>query len=358
MSTPRVSVVVPCFDLGEFLDEAVDSVLRQTFTDLEVLVVDDGSSDPATVALLDRYDRPRTRVLRAAHAGASAARNRGIREARGEYLSAFDADDVLEPAFLEKTVAALDADPSLTFASCWLRAFGDEAWEWKPERCDLATLLGECTVLGPALVRRRAVVDAGGYDEALGERGDEDWDLWLTLLERGHRGTILPEILLRYRRRHGSLGARAVRPENHLGLVEYLVRKHAASYERHWDEVLLRKEAEIASLLGECDELERQLQSWLEPELARRSAELAELDGKLATARSARHAEERRRRLELRAEGLEWQVGEERRRGVALSEALANAERDLREIRTSKSWRVTAPLRAAHALLHRLRGGR
>ena len=187
---PRVSVIIPCYNLGQYLDEAVASVLAQTYQDFEILVIDDGSTDETTAAVLAGYTQPKTRVIRLAHGGLAAARNAGIAQAAGRYLCALDADDRLEPSFLAKTVPLLDTDPSIAFVSCWLRTFGDEEWEWTPERCDLPTLLWENTVLTAALVRRDAVLSVGGYDTAMPVQGDEDWDLWLTLAEHGYRGTI------------------------------------------------------------------------------------------------------------------------------------------------------------------------
>src|SRR5438552_2887722 len=134
---PRVSVIVPCYNLGKFLAEAVDSVLGQTFQDFEIVVVDDGSTDGATVSVLSAFARPKTRILRAPHAGLAAARNLGIANSSGEYLCALDADDRLDPTFLAKTAAILDRDASIAFVSTWLRTFGEESWEWKPDRCDL-----------------------------------------------------------------------------------------------------------------------------------------------------------------------------------------------------------------------------
>jgi len=188
--TPSVSVIIPCYNLGEYLDAAVDSVLSQTFQDFEILIVDDGSTDPATQALLADYRRPGTRVMRTAHGGVSAARNLAIANTTGPYLCALDADDRLEPTYFAKAVPVLDADPTVTFVSCWLRTFGDESWEWKPERCDLPAILWEDTVLTAALVRRDAVAAVGGYDTQMPLQGAEDWDLWLTLVERGYRGVV------------------------------------------------------------------------------------------------------------------------------------------------------------------------
>src|SRR3972149_1699479 len=99
---PRVSVIIPCYNLGPYLDEAVGSVLSQTYQDFEILVVDDGSTDPATRTLLADYRRPKTRVIQLPHGGLAAARNAGVANAGGEYLCALDADDRLASSFLAK----------------------------------------------------------------------------------------------------------------------------------------------------------------------------------------------------------------------------------------------------------------
>src|SRR5882724_5523972 len=226
-ASPRVSVIVPCYNLGAYLDEAVESVLRQTCQDFEILIVDDGSTDAGTRELLATYQRPKTRVIHIAHAGLAAARNTAIAHATGAYLCALDADDRLEPTYFEKGTRLLDRDPSLTFVSSWMRIFGDESWEWTPDRCDLPALLCEDTVCTAALVRRDATLAVGGYDTSMPVQGHEDWELWLTLLERGHRGVILPEFLFNYRRRAGSMSAVCWYGSGHMPLVEYRLARHA-----------------------------------------------------------------------------------------------------------------------------------
>src|SRR5579864_7443363 len=141
MTVPKVSVIVTCFNLGAYVDEAVESVLAQTFQDVEILIVDDGSTEESTARLLADYHRPRTRLMRMEHRGLSAARNAGTAHTVGEYICMLDADDRLEPTMIEKSVAALNADASIAFVSHWLRTFGDEVWELRPTQCDLATLL-------------------------------------------------------------------------------------------------------------------------------------------------------------------------------------------------------------------------
>jgi Glycosyl transferase family 2 len=345
---PKVSVLIPCHDLGRFLDEAVDSVLQQTRQDFEILIVDDGSTDAATKALLASYERPRTRVLTTAHRGLAAARNLALEHAAGEYVCALDADDRLEPRFLERTVGALERDPSLTFVSCWLRTFGEEDWVWRQQRCDLAAVLAEDTVLTAAPVRREAVLAAGGWDPGMPAPGYEDWDLWITLLERGARGEILPEVLFRYRRRPGSMSEQCQRPETHLGLWAYLVAKHRASYERHLFEVLERREADAAELLRGNYELERELATLLGPQLAGAGAEVERLRAKLAAAPDRAAGE----RGEVRA-AAPPAAPAATPRAAELERELAAAHYEAAALRASLSWRVTAPLRAIYGWMRR-----
>ena len=195
---------MPCFNHGMFIAEAIGSVVAQTFSDWEIIVVDDGSTEPSTLAALQALQTPRTQVLRTDNRGLPAARNLAARQASGALFCALDADNRLAPAWFEKGVAALDAQPELAFVSHWLQAFGDERWTWTPISCDLPALLARNTVNGAALLRREAFDEVGGYDESMRE-GCEDWDLWLRLVERGRRGAIVPEILFEYRRTPASM---------------------------------------------------------------------------------------------------------------------------------------------------------
>jgi peptidoglycan/xylan/chitin deacetylase (PgdA/CDA1 family)/glycosyltransferase involved in cell wall biosynthesis len=170
--------------------------------------------------------------------GLAKARNLGIEEARGCYISCLDADDLLEPDFLQRTVEVLETNPSLAFASCWLIAFGDLNFEWSPTSCDFPWLLVEDTVCTAALTRRDALAEVGGFDVGMPLAGYEDWDLAISLVERGLPGAVIPEYLFRYRIRKGSMSSSCTAPGNHALLMRYLVEKHAESYSRFLPGVL------------------------------------------------------------------------------------------------------------------------
>ena len=209
----------------------MQSVLDQTYHDFEIVIVDDGSNDPATRHMLASYRRPRTRIVRMANGGLASARNRGFEESSGRYLSFLDADDILEPAFLERAVTELERDPECGFASCWLRAFGLSEFDWTPSSCTFPELLVEDTVCTAALTRREAMMDVGGFDTEMPVAGYEDWDAAISLVEKGHYGTIIPDFLFRYRIRSGSMTSVCTQPKNHSRLFEYLLSKHRSTYE-------------------------------------------------------------------------------------------------------------------------------
>ena len=335
MSESRISVIMPCYNLGAFLDEAVESALAQDHHNLEIIIVNDGSTDPATNRLLADYRRPHTRVLHSENGGPARARNVAIEHATGDYLCALDADDKLAPGYFTKAAAILDADPSITFVSSWLQMFGDEDTLWKQDRCDLPTLLAECTVCTAALVRRPAVVSVGGFDAALPANGYEDWDLWLSLVERGFRGVILPEVMFYYRRRAGSVSTVACEGETHLTLWRALIAKHRESYGRHLFEVLHRKEGEISEWLQSARHLEGLVDDHLANLFELRQKELDRLQKKLD--------------LHVRSSAPDTRIGD-------LEAALDQARRDIDLIRQSTSWRVTAPIRFTRNVIRRVQG--
>jgi glycosyltransferase involved in cell wall biosynthesis len=234
---PQVSVVVPVFNAGARLRRALASVAAQTYTDLEVVVVDDGSTDHRTREILAAAARrPGVRVHRTPNQGPAAARNAAIERARGAYLVPLDADDHLDPAFLARTVPLLDADPTAGLVHTWIGLVGGHRGVWRTS-FSLAELLARCTLHVTALYRRELWADVGGYDPSFRE-GAEDWDFWLSAAARGWRGRSVPEVLAYYRRSPASR-ERTARAAGVSGrLMRALVAKHRALYETHLEDVM------------------------------------------------------------------------------------------------------------------------
>lgn len=205
---PLVSVIVPHYNLAQFLPETLASVRAQTYPNIETIVIDDGSTDPEALRLIDSLSEPNLRVVRQENRGLSGARNTGLREARGELVLPLDADDLIAPEFVERAVGALAREPSLAYVTALVGYFRQEPGRffggWVPLGLHRDLLpIHNCAGCCMSVFRAAAVRAAGGYAEEL--TSYEDWDLYCALAERGERGAVIPGFLLHYRLRADSL---------------------------------------------------------------------------------------------------------------------------------------------------------
>jgi glycosyltransferase involved in cell wall biosynthesis len=241
-SRPRVSVLLPARDAEATVRAAVTSMLRQTFADLEVVAVDDGSVDGtgAELARLSAEDA-RVRVVTTPGVGLVRALTLGLEACRAPLIARMDADDESLPRRLEASIAALDEDPSLAGVGTGVDIFRDDRppspnlqayGRWlssltSPELVFRDRLV-ESPLCHPSVTLRRAALDAvGGWRD-----GDfpEDWDLWLRLLESGHRLSVVGEVLHRWRDHDRRLTRRDARYalERHLDLKADVLAKRFA----------------------------------------------------------------------------------------------------------------------------------
>jgi len=128
---PAISVVIPCHNHGDYLDEAVQSVEQQTFRRFEIVIIDDGSNDEETLRKLNNYDRPNIRLIHTPHLGLPNARNAAIRAARGKYILPLDADDKIDKTYLQKAIHILDANENVGIVYSKADLFGEGSGEWK-----------------------------------------------------------------------------------------------------------------------------------------------------------------------------------------------------------------------------------
>lgn len=191
---PRVAVVATCFNDGHLLEEALSSVADQEA--VELVIVDDGSTDATTLAVITRLKERDVRVIQQENTGLSGARMTGVRETTAPYIYPLDADDMIAPGGLAALADLLDANESAGVAWGDYETFGakecrvpggDDLDAWR------ITFIDE--IPGTSLFRRAAILDVGGWDHD----GYEDWDILMALAERGWRGVHAPRVVLRYR---------------------------------------------------------------------------------------------------------------------------------------------------------------
>lgn len=215
---PAVSVITPAYNVEPYLAEAIASVLAQTFADLEIVIVDDGSTD-ATFEIASEYARQdsRVRVLRQPNGGISTARNQALRIAAGDVFAILDSDDIWHPTYLERQLAVLAEHPDIDIVTgnAWFLGGprdGQLARPW-PDRRAAPTLprmlKDETAVFIMSIFRRRVYDRIGGFDESL--RTNEDYDFWLRAAIAGCRFWRNDEPLGWYRRRDDSLSAGELR---------------------------------------------------------------------------------------------------------------------------------------------------
>lgn len=209
---PTISVVIPAYNAARYIAAAIDSALLQTYPAVQIIVVDDGSTD-ATPVLLHPYSQAGKIIyVRQENKGLAAARNAGIRAASGDYIALLDADDIFLPEKLARQAAHLDAHPDCGVSYCGLWHFNDA----KPDTmlmldyayysgAEVFRALLKKNFINPlSVVMRRSVFDTVGYfDESL--RRSEDWDFWVRAAYAGIRFDYLPERLAKYRMGMASL---------------------------------------------------------------------------------------------------------------------------------------------------------
>jgi glycosyltransferase involved in cell wall biosynthesis len=236
-----VSVVIPVFRQVRYLHETVASVRASQHGDVEIVVVDDGSADPAVddvlAGLHDDPDADVHVVRRATNGGVAAARNSGIAASSGRFVMPLDGDDLLDPTYVPKALAALRRNPDLAYVGCYSQNFGLLDTTYVPVGYVPNLMLflhtdGRCT----KLFDRAAIEAVGGYDEDL--PAFEDWDMYLRLADHGFAGDVLPETLFRYRR-HRESTVFSWSNDIRIELLQHLARKHRHVLADRYEAVVL-----------------------------------------------------------------------------------------------------------------------
>lgn len=239
MANPLISVIIPYFNDGEFIDEAIDSILTQTYTNVEIIVVNDSSTDDFSITKIKNYNKPNTQIIHhQTNQGGAKARNTAFEHAKGQYILTLDADDKFEATFIEKALRVLETQPTVGAVSCWVKAFGEKNFLWPLLGGNFKDFVERNRAVSCALIRREVWQQVGGYRENM-RNAYEDWDFWLRVTKLGFSVYNIPEYLFLYRHKKNS------------SITE--VHKDEATYYRNL--MMLHKEDVLPVLLDTIEEL-------------------------------------------------------------------------------------------------------
>ena len=245
----KVSVIIPCYNQGKYLEETVDSVLKSSFQDFEIVIINDGSTEEYTNELLRNFERPKTKVITSKNGGLSAARNLGIASSTGEYILPLDSDDLISSTYIEQTVQILDADNEVKIVYCNGEYFEEKTGLWETPEFEYANLLESNQFFCTAFFRREDFNRTNGYNPNM-KYGAEDWDFWLSLLEWqwGEAKLVkIQEVHFYYRVREGSM-VRSNTREQADYLRKRLFLNHPNLYAKYFPDPI-----NLKHLLGERD---------------------------------------------------------------------------------------------------------
>ncbi|MBB6235489.1 glycosyltransferase involved in cell wall biosynthesis [Pedobacter sp. AK013] len=195
-----LSVVIPCYNHGEFVQDAIDSVLTYQEKSIEIIIVDDGSTDLATINKIDELKKAGHHVIQHKNSGLAFSRNAGILAARGKYILPLDADNKIKSDYIRKGIKLLDqgicdivyAKPSFFGEDIPERKF--LPYEFLGHRLFANNYIDAC-----AIFRKSVWIDTGGYDEKMPFQGQEDWEFWLNSYTKGFKFKFVDEELFEYR---------------------------------------------------------------------------------------------------------------------------------------------------------------
>lgn len=205
MLMKKVSIIIPCYNQAGYVEEAVLSAINQTYQNIEIICVNDGSTDKTSEVIRMLVNKYKNIVFfdESENKGVVAARNFAIQACTGEYILPLDADDTIEPTYVEKAVKVLDENKNIGVVYCRAKIFGAEDKIWDLPAYNKESFLYRNVVFCTALFRKSDFVKAGGYKANM-EHGCEDYDLWLSFVELGLDVYQIDEILFNYRKHHNE----------------------------------------------------------------------------------------------------------------------------------------------------------
>ncbi|PRP66996.1 glycosyltransferase family 2 protein [Nonlabens agnitus] len=236
----NITAIIPCYNDGAFIMEAVNSLLNQTLSPEKILIVDDGSG-VTTKKVLAAIDHPAIEIIHQANKGVSSARNRGVEQATTEWILTLDADDYYEVDFVEKALDLINKNSNISIITSYYRKF-DKSNNVndiiEPAGGSVRNFLVRNNGVASTLFKKECWKVVNGYDVEF-DRGYEDWDFWISVLSKGYKMHVIPQVLFNYRVKAFSRDQDALRHYDEF-LRRKLYHKHRDVYLEHIDDVILQ----------------------------------------------------------------------------------------------------------------------
>lgn len=235
----KVSVIMPCYNDGKYIMEAIDSIVKQTYPDWELIIVDDGSDDEETKTIINEIQNPKIKVFHTEHLRPAGARNYGIQKAEGTYILPVDSDDRIHEEYMEKAVKMIESNPRIGVVYCKAELFGEKSGSWNLPDYSFKHMLLDNIVFVTALFYKSDWEKVGGFNTSMAQ-GMEDYDFWLSILGLEREICQIPEVLFYYRikpvSRTTNFQDNCVQVQNTYQQIYY---NHKEFYQKHYDEYAL-----------------------------------------------------------------------------------------------------------------------
>lgn len=251
---PKVSVVIPCYNQVEFLEEAITSVKNQTYKDYEIIIVNDGSTEDDAIDLINAFASFNIFIIHDINKGVSAARNKGICVAKGKYILPLDADDAIHPNYLEEAIEILENNKHIEIVMTGVKYFGVMTHEEFLPKYSRRQHLMQNLFLNTSLFRKETFNNVGGYDENF-KIGWEDWDFYLRLITDDNQIAIINKCYCLYRIKESSRNADLVDEKRYL-VEQQLFTKYFNEYMSYFPEPLSNLR-ELRYLINEKENFDR-----------------------------------------------------------------------------------------------------
>lgn len=232
----QVSIIIPCYNMEPYIAETLDSVVAQSYNNWECIIIDDGSSDN-TESIVKNYCNKDTRFkyIKQGNEGVSAARNNGIKQAKGEYILPLDGDDLIDQTYIQKAESFLSEHPGTKLVYCKADKFGEIQGEWQLDKYSYNNLIWENCIFCSALFRHTDYDQTMGYNINMKE-GLEDWDFWLSLIKENDIVYQINEILFHYRIHKNSRNSMAT--DKIISLMKQIYNNHIDIYQKYHNDIV------------------------------------------------------------------------------------------------------------------------